>query len=432
MADVSRIPIPDDAVHELKGTHYSQKLFAVRTASDTSLFRAFQVLVNTALGSGTLMIPYCYTCGVFLSFFISVFFALLSFLAMHFMIDAAFSVSRYDFNGLFDYSFGAKYRWTLNLCIVLVQLGAFMIYSHWNGSLINRLIGSDHLFLGADTFWIFLITTVVVYPLVMLRKISKLDKVSMMSTVFVTVLVIHSLYWLIRDVEERGFDPDGTFTYCDFKKWEVIIAAFGINCMAYSCHLNLSPVLETLSDCTLRRAHYTGAATVICSFVMYNALGIIAYCDKAGSLGPVSILEAYDRTHPFTIVVTAGVIVILIASSPAVCWALRNSVNILLFRDAPMSNVRWVTIGGALSLAASFFASTSDRVLIFFHLVGGLVQPVIILTLPALFYLKCKQEIPRGMRFLAYFSIVLSALGSVVSTYRAVVEIIDEIKTGDP
>jgi amino acid permease len=353
-------------------------------------------------------------------------------LIFHFMIDVAFSVSQYDYTGLFGYSFGRRHHWILHFSIVLVQLGAFMIYCHWNGSLINRLIGSRHILIGADTFWIFLITTIVVYPLIFLREISKLDKVSMLSTLFVTVLVIHALYWLIRDVSDFGFDPEGTFTYCDFSKWEVIIASFGINCMAYSCHLNLFPVLETLRDCTIRRAHYTGGATVLCSFFMYNALGIIAYCDKAGSLGPVSILEAYDRSNVFTIVVTAGVIVILIGSSPAVCWALRNSLNILLFRDAPVSNLKWVVIGGSLSLTAAFLASTSNRVIIFFHLVGGLIQPQIILTLPALFYLKCKTEIPKGMRVLAYFSLVLSLLGSIVSTYRAIVEIIDEIKVGDP
>jgi amino acid permease len=408
--------------------YYSQRLFTIRTPSNCSLFQAFQVLLNTAIGSGTLMIPYTYICGIFLSFFISVLFALLSFLSMHFMIDAAFSVKRYDYNGLFDHCFGPRYRWILNLCIVLVQIGALLIYCHWNGSLINRLIGSHHFLLGADTFWIFLITTVIVYPLTFLRAISKLDKVSVMSTLFVTVLIIHSLYWLIRDVKESGFDPEHTFAVADFSKWEVIIAAFGINCMAYSCHLNLFPVLESLRNCTLRRAHYTGAATVLCSFTMYNTLGVIAYCDKAGSLGPVSILEAYDMTNPFTIVVTAGVIVILIGSSPAVCWALRSSLNILVFKGAPVSNLRWVAIGGGLSLTAAFIASTSDRVMIFFHLVGGLIQPVIILTLPGLFYLRCKPNISIGMRILAFGTIALSVIGCVVSTYRAIVEIVEEVK----
>jgi amino acid permease len=387
------------------------------------MFPSFQVLVKTAIGSGTLIIPYSYTCGIVLSLLISLFFALLLFLSMHLMIAAAFSVKRYDYNGLFDHCFGARYRWVLNLCIVLVQLGALLIYCHWNGSRINRLIGSHHFLLGADTFWIFLITTVVVYPLTFVREISKLDKVSVLSTVFVTALVVHSLDWLIRDVCDFGCDPQHTFAIADFSKWEVIIAAFGINCMAYSCHLNLFPVLESLRNCTLRRAHCTGAATVVCSFVMYNGLDIVAYCDKAGSLGPVSILEAYDMTNPFTIVVTAGVIVILIGSSPAVCWALRSSMNMLVFKGAPVSNLRWITIGGGLSLTAAFIASTSNRVMIFFHLVGGLVQPVFILTLPGLFYLRCKPNMSMTMRILAIGTIALSVVGCVVSTYQAIEEI---------
>jgi hypothetical protein len=54
---------------------------------------------------------------------------------------------------------------------------------------------------------------------------------------------------------------------------------------------NLFPVLETL----YRRA------TVVCSFFMYNALEIIAYCDVAGWLAPFAILEAYDTPNVSTI-----------------------------------------------------------------------------------------------------------------------------------
>jgi amino acid permease len=420
----------DDMISNDETDHYSKHLFNMPTPANASLFQCFQVLVNSAIGSGTLMIPYCYTCGIILAFSISLLFAGLSFLSMHLLIDTAFTVGHYDYNGLFDYCFGRRHRWLINLCIVVVQLGAFMIYAHWNGSLINRLIGSTHFLIGSDTFWIFLVTTLVVYPLTLLRQISKLDKVSTMSTVFVTVLVVHAIYWLVRDVSRSGFDPDGSFTYCDFRRWQVIIAAFGINCMAYACHLNLFPVLETLRECTLRRGYATGGATVLCAFVMYNALGVIAYCDKGGSLGPVSILEAYDRTNPFTIVVTAGVIVILIGSSPAVCWALRNSVNVLLFKDASVSNLRWIAVGGVVSLTGAFLASTSDRVLIFFDLVGGLIQPVVTLTLPGIFYLKCKRNATRTMRALAWFVIIFSLVGCVASTYQAVMEIVDAVTGG--
>jgi hypothetical protein len=94
---------------------------------------------------------------------------------------------------------------------------------------------------------------------------------------------------------------------------------------AYSCHLNLFPVLQTLRDCTIPRAHYTDGATAMCSFFIYNALGIIAYCDLAGSLAPFSILESYDTSSVFTILVTAGILEILIGSSAAICSALRKS-----------------------------------------------------------------------------------------------------------
>jgi hypothetical protein len=266
------------------------------------------------------MIPYCYTAGVVLALLVSALFAFLSFMSMHFMIEAAFAVRRYDYNGLFDHCFGRKRRWILNVCIALVQLGAFMIYCHWNGKLLCRLVNSNHVLIGADTFWIFLITTFIVYPLTFFRQISKLDKVSMMSFFFVVILISHSLYWLFKDYAKSGFDPQGQLRFFALERWEVIVAAFGINCMAYNCHLNLFPCLESLRDCTLRRGHYLGALTMCTSFLLYNGLGLVTYLNKFDGLGPASVLEFFDKTNPFTMVTMCGVILVLVTSSPAVCF----------------------------------------------------------------------------------------------------------------
>ena len=39
-------------------------LFNIPYPADQSLFGGVQILLNTAMGSGTLMIPYCYICGI--------------------------------------------------------------------------------------------------------------------------------------------------------------------------------------------------------------------------------------------------------------------------------------------------------------------------------------------------------------------------------
>jgi hypothetical protein len=51
--------------------------------------------------------------------------------------------------------------------------------------------------------------------------------------------------------------------------------------------------------------------------------------------------------------------------------------------------------------------------------------------LPTLFYVQCKPTIPKEMQILAYFSLVLSVLGSIVSAYCAIVLICTEIEAGD-
>jgi amino acid permease len=397
-------------------------LFDHETPSTTSFLSAFFILLNTAMGTGTLQIPSCYPAGIGLALLISALFMVLTFLSMHFLIAAAKSVHRYDYKGLFDLSFGSEHRWVLNVIILFQQLGSLTIYCLFIGRLVSELIGPAPFILHSTQFWTFLITAFIVFPLTFPRQISKLQGASAFAVLFVLILALHSIFWWAEDI---GQPKKGTVQFFDFKQVPTIIAAFSVNSMAFTCHLNLFPCLEQLKNCTVRRAHYLAATSLGVVFLIYAVLGIFTYLDKIDTLlEGKALLEYYNPKHWFTIIATSGVVVILIVSCPVQLWALRNSLNDFLFKGDTMTTLRWVGIGGGCSLIAAFLSSTSDNITVFFDVVGGIASPSLILLLPAAFYMKSKPDAGVGMKYLAIQHIVFTILGAVASVYQVITSIV--------
>jgi amino acid permease len=179
-------------------TENIDNIFNYQTTPSTTMFGGFQILLNTTIGSGAVMVPYCFTVDVAMEFVISLIFAVLAWLSMHFLIEAARTAQKYDYQGLFDFCWGERKRWILDLFIVLTQFGALMIYAHWNVRLValvvTSLVPNLPLLFRQNAPWIFLIVALVICPLTFFRNI-----ISFFSTFFVCVLILHSLYELIRD-----------------------------------------------------------------------------------------------------------------------------------------------------------------------------------------------------------------------------------------
>lgn len=92
-------------------------IFDYKVPADTGAFGTYRILLNTAIGSGTLMIPYCFTCGVGISLIISFIFALLAYFSLMLLIDSSQYCHKYDYHGLFSHCFGKGKLWILNIII---------------------------------------------------------------------------------------------------------------------------------------------------------------------------------------------------------------------------------------------------------------------------------------------------------------------------
>lgn len=404
-----------------------ESIFDIPVPGDSSMFGSFQILLNTAIGSGTLMVPYAYTAGIGMELVISAAFCFIAYMALYFLIEASQYSNSYDYTGIFKSCFGEKPLWILNLMIFLVQFGTVTIYCLWNGRLLNHLVGSSHPLIGSTAFWSFLASTFCVFPLTLFRSIAKLENFASISTFFICLLIIHAFYWLIKDVNDGYFDKTAPTAF-NFNKYEVIISALSVNCMAFNCHLNLFSCLEHMNNCTLRRAHKLCGITVLVSFALYNLFGLFSYLDLRDKIGPGSSLEFYERPNWFTKLTIVGVVIVLIVSSPLVVWTARRGFNNLIWKDKPMTPLRWVCLGGGLVLLASLLASSSEDVIFFFDIVGGAFTPTIEFVFPAIFFLKIQRGAPKWKIILAGLVLVFSIISIAACLIQAVKQIIDAIR----
>ena len=104
------------------GIEDNESIYTIPVPADSNMFGCFQILLNTSIGSGTLMVPYSYTSGIGMELIISLAFAFVAFMAMYFLIDSSQYSNSYDYYGIFHSCYGSKFMWILNLSIFLVQL----------------------------------------------------------------------------------------------------------------------------------------------------------------------------------------------------------------------------------------------------------------------------------------------------------------------
>lgn len=160
---------------------------------------------------------------------------------------------------------------------------------------------------------------------------------------------------------------------------------------------------------------------------MFGTFTYLALFDKL--LSGQSALECFGHEHDvFTIITTCGVIVILVISFPLFGWAARLGINQMIWKDKPMTDARWIAIGGFLCMSTAFIASLSDNVIIFFDLSGGMITPVVVLGFPVLFFLIICKDASIWMKGVAVFTGVFMVVGACACTYQAVDEIVNAMK----
>ena len=188
--------------------------------------------------------------------------------------------------------------------------------------------------------------------------------------------------------------------------------------------MNLYPTLEHQKNATYRTGIKLVAFVMIIAFVMYNLFGIFTYLYLFDAIGDGSALEAYTEKNILTTITTAGIVFVMILSVPIVIWAARTSINDMFWGNEPTKG-RWIFMAAILTAGSAGLAATSDNVILFFDVVGGLFTPSLIFLLPCLFYLYNQKGEPFYRILIASMISIFTIVATVACTYQAVMEIVE-------
>jgi len=374
----------------------------------------FLLLINTTIGSGTLLIPYCFQCGLSLVLIVSFIMALVALWSLWMLIEAGTATRVYDYPGLFSVTFGQKYKWIMDLWIVLVLFGTIIIYVLWVGRLMKHIISISGSIFNKPSFWNFSSALFLIFPLTIFRSMKKLESWSGVALFFIIWLIIFALYWFIKGISDEGFHSEKIVYYHVGKQ---LISTFGIQSMAYDCHCNVFQALSLYKNPTREKSRKITSIVVVASFVMYNAFGLFVYLHLFDKLGAGAALEYYPLGNWFTKLTILGVIFILILGAPMMVFPTRNSL-LGLFNIQNPSTFIWNLFGVILVFGATCIASLSNNIVFFFDLVGGLMTPGFVFTLPAIFYLKHCKEIKWTGYLISAFVIISSIAATIACTYQ--------------
>ncbi|EAX91966.1 Transmembrane amino acid transporter protein [Trichomonas vaginalis G3] len=407
--------------------YLDEKIYQEETPSDSRILDSVQILCNTAIGSGTLMVPYCYTSGVGSSLLMSLLFAFIGFATLSFFCLASHFTKTYDYNGLFTTTFGKGYVWIVQTMIFLVQFGSCIIYCHWIGRLVPKTINHDDDpgILGNHVFWILIFAAVFVFPLVCLKSIKYLQNLAYLSSACIILLIIHAGYWFIYGQVKHTVDISEKIVW--FKFSPVLITCMSVYSMGFNCHMNLYPTLEHQKEATFRKGVKIAFFTDLVVYIVYNVFGIFTYLYLFDNLKNGSALEAYTQTNILTNITVGGIVFVMILSVPIVIWAARISINDMFWGNQP-TTMRWILMAFFLTAGSAGFAASSDNVIFFFDIVGGLFTPALIFLLPCLFYLLNQHDEPFWRIFVACCICIFTVIVTIACTYQAILEVVNAFK----
>ena len=384
----------------------------------SSDFGIFVLLINTTIGSGTLLIPYCFKSGLALVLIVSFLMALVALWSLWILVESGYVTKCYDYTSLFSKTFGKKYSWIMDLWITLVLFGTIIIYILWIGRLIKHIIPFKNNLFSNNIFINFLSTTFLIFPLTFFKSMKKLETWSGLAVFFIFWLLIFSIYWFIKGILIEGFQSN-KIIYFNFGKQ--LISTFGIQSMAFDSHCNIFSALKHFNNPNKFRYRSLITFVIFSSFILYNLFGLFTYLHLFDKLGPGASLEYYPLNNWFTKLTILGVIFILILGAPMMVFPTRNSI-LGLFNIFKPNWLQWNLIGFFLVYLATIFASISNNIIFFFDLVGGLMTPGFIFTLPSIFYLK----IVKNIKWYEYIFTILTIICSIIATFTCTYQVLNQ------
>eukprot|EP01127_Copromyxa_protea_P004477 TRINITY_DN14338_c0_g1_i1.p1 TRINITY_DN14338_c0_g1~~TRINITY_DN14338_c0_g1_i1.p1 ORF type:complete len:445 (+),score=66.43 TRINITY_DN14338_c0_g1_i1:178-1335(+) len=230
------------------------------------------------------------------------------------------------------------------------------------------------------------VTALFVFPLCMLRNISKLEYSAFAAVIiiifFTGVIMVLSIQELIQGKITFKTVP---WYPTDFNKF---FNALPVIALAFTCQMNIFPIWSELHNPTLRRMNIVNISSITLSGALYFLVGLfgfVLYPNTSNEGG--NILQSLPST-PFYTAVRAFFVAAILFHYPVVHFTFRGTIEKVIFANYKFNWIRH-TIETILVLSATLvwsieFPSLGDV----FSLTGSLAAFPICFIIPALCYIR--------------------------------------------
>ncbi|CAI5513512.1 unnamed protein product [Closterium sp. Naga37s-1] len=370
-------------------------------------------LATTSVGAGIMALPATVkVLGLPLGLLLIALMGALTHSAVLIIVRLAAATNSQSYGHLMGTRFGERGRVLCEVMVMVQALGSLIVYliitadvlsgTSEAGGMVHH-VGLLEELAGGPTWWngravvLLAVTTLVLLPLVLLRRIDSLMATSALSVGLAVLFVLFTAAAAVMRVVQGRLPPLRMVP--DVSSWQSVLLIFTVVPVmtnAFICHYNVQPIYRELKDspsciapaATMERA--AGLAQVICT-ALYGTTALFAYL-LFGDSTAADVLANYDQdlglSQAMDDIVRVGYIVHLLLVFPIVHFPLRLTADILLFPKARLPLWRsqrrffWLT-AATMGFILACGVLVPD-IYALFSLLGAIVAVSIGFTFPAL------------------------------------------------
>ncbi|VFQ63435.1 unnamed protein product [Cuscuta campestris] len=398
--------------------------------------------VSTGMvGAGIMSVPATFkVLGVIPSFFVVLVVAYFVEVTVDFLLKYTNSCETDSYGGLMAESFGKFGSLALQICVMITNLGALIIYLIIIGDVLSGNDSDGTLHLGVLQQWfgnhwwtsrpfsVLVVVLFVMLPLLCLRHIDSLSHASaisiLLAVLFVAICSGMALYSLWKgETQPLRIFPDfanGVTVFDLFTTIPVFATAFG-------CHVNVHPIRAELG----RPSDMTSAVRIslVLCVAIYFAVGFFGYL-LFGDTIMADMLVNFDQNTDSLIhtllntVVRLSYAIHLMLVFPIMNYSLRVNVDELLFPKGPVlstETARFLSLTGVLLVFMYVAAICIPNIWYFFQFMGTTTVMCIMFIFPSMIILRDVHKIcTKQDRVLAVLVIMFAVGTSVTAIYSNV------------
>ncbi|KAL3834782.1 hypothetical protein ACJIZ3_009518 [Penstemon smallii] len=360
------------------------------------------------VGAGIMSIPATFkVLGVIPSFLVILIIAYFVEVTVEFLLKYTHSGDSNTYGELMAESFGKSGSVALQVCVMITNLGALIIYLIIIGDVLSGSKSGGTLHLGILQEWfgihwwnsrafsLLLVVLFVLLPLLLLRRIDSLRHASAISVLLAaffvaicSIMAIHAMW--VGKTQRPRLVPDlsnGVSVFQLFTTIPVFATAFG-------CHVNVHPIRAELG----RASDMSSAVRIslVLCVTIYFAVGFFGYLLFGDSI-MADMLVNFDTTSDSIVttilndIVRLSYAIHLMLVFPVMNYSLRVNVDELFFPKRPMlaaENVRFFSLTCTLLGVIYGAAIAIPNIWYFFQFMGTTTVMCLMFIFPSSIILR--------------------------------------------